>query len=163
MSVRQTNQFWSVSLEHTLFLDFLKLVVNMRLAVSFARRKKIVVFGPTDQKLWVFEVSRRSLGKAGMCWSQPIRVDHLHKKWRAGRKKISRKMGTAPQVQVSTHGQWATASRRPALGRRPTNSNLWSPDCRRPTVGAWSPSHDQTPTSGRRAHGSRLLGQFTFV
>jgi hypothetical protein len=98
MSVRQTNQFWSVSLEHTLFLDFLKLVVNMRLAVSFARRKKIVVFGPTDQKLWVFEVSRRSLGKAGMCWSQPARVDHLHKKWRAGRKKSSRKMGTAPQA-----------------------------------------------------------------
>jgi hypothetical protein len=40
MSVRQTNRFWSVSLEHTLFLDFLKLFVNMRLVVSFAGRKK---------------------------------------------------------------------------------------------------------------------------
>jgi hypothetical protein len=39
MSVRQTNRFWSVSLEHTLFLDFLKLFVNMRLAVSFAGKK----------------------------------------------------------------------------------------------------------------------------
>jgi hypothetical protein len=39
MSVRQTNQFWSVSLEYTLFLDFLKLFVNMRLAVSFAGKK----------------------------------------------------------------------------------------------------------------------------
>jgi hypothetical protein len=29
-----------VSLEHTLFLDFLKLFLNMRLIVSFARRKK---------------------------------------------------------------------------------------------------------------------------
>jgi hypothetical protein len=49
-----------------------------------------------DQKLWVFEVSRRSLGRAGMCWSQPARVDHFHKKWRARRKKNSIKMGIAP-------------------------------------------------------------------
>jgi hypothetical protein len=94
MSVRQTNRFWSVSLEHTLFLEFLKLFVNIRLVVSFAGEKN-AFFGPTDQKLWMFEVSRRSLGRAGMCWSQPARVDHLHKKWRARRKKISRKMGTA--------------------------------------------------------------------
>jgi hypothetical protein len=59
----------------------------------------------------VFEVSRRSLGKAGMCWSQPARVDHLNKKWRVGRKNISRKMGTAPQVQVSTRGRPPAASR----------------------------------------------------
>jgi hypothetical protein len=39
MSVRRTNRFWSVSLEHTLFLDFLKLFVNMRLAVSFVGKK----------------------------------------------------------------------------------------------------------------------------
>jgi hypothetical protein len=64
-----------------------------------------------DQKLWVFKVSRRSLGRAGMCWSQLTRVDHLYKKWRAGRKKISRKMGTAPQVQASTRGWWATVGR----------------------------------------------------
>jgi hypothetical protein len=30
-----------VSIEHTLFLDFLKLFVNMRLAVSFTGRKKM--------------------------------------------------------------------------------------------------------------------------
>jgi hypothetical protein len=30
---------WSVLLEHTLFLDFLKLFVNMRLAISFAEKK----------------------------------------------------------------------------------------------------------------------------
>jgi hypothetical protein len=39
----------------------------------------------------MFEVSRRSLGRVGMCWSQPTRVDHLCKKWRAGRKKIQEK------------------------------------------------------------------------
>jgi hypothetical protein len=41
MSVRRTNRFWSVSLEHTLFLDFWKLFVKMRLAVSFAGKQKI--------------------------------------------------------------------------------------------------------------------------
>jgi hypothetical protein len=66
MSVRWTNRFWSVSLEHTLFLDFLKLFVNMCLTVSFAGKKN-AFFGTKDQKLWMFEVSRRSLGRAGMC------------------------------------------------------------------------------------------------
>jgi hypothetical protein len=69
MSVLWTNRFWSVSLEHTLFLDFLKLFVNMRLAASFAGKKN-AFFGPTDQKLWMFEVSRKSLGRAGMYYSQ---------------------------------------------------------------------------------------------
>jgi hypothetical protein len=69
MSVRRTNRFWSMSLELTLFLDFLKLFLKMCLAASLAG-KKIVFFGPTDQKLWVFEVFRRSLGRVGMCWSQ---------------------------------------------------------------------------------------------
>jgi hypothetical protein len=44
-----------------------------------------------DQKLWVFEVFLRSLGRAGMCWSQPTRVDHMHKKRKAEGKKISTK------------------------------------------------------------------------
>jgi hypothetical protein len=39
MSIRRTNRFWSVSLEHTLFLDFLKLFVNIRLSISFAEKK----------------------------------------------------------------------------------------------------------------------------
>jgi hypothetical protein len=118
-------------------------------------KTKIVFFGPTDQKLWVFEVSRRSLGRAGMCWSQPARVDHLHKKWRAGRKKISRKMGTAPQAQVSIRGRRATPGRQPALGRRLSGGDLWSPDFRRPAVGAWSPGSDRAPTAGCRQFGAR--------
>jgi hypothetical protein len=40
MSVQRTNRFWSVSFEHTLFLDFWKLFVNMRLASSFVGKKK---------------------------------------------------------------------------------------------------------------------------
>jgi hypothetical protein len=41
-----------------------------------------------DQKLWVFEVFRRSLGRAGMYWSKPTRVDHMCKKRRVGRRII---------------------------------------------------------------------------
>jgi hypothetical protein len=40
-----------MSLELTLFWEFLKLFVKTRLAVSFAG-KKIVFFGSTNQKLW---------------------------------------------------------------------------------------------------------------
>jgi hypothetical protein len=45
-----------------------------------------ISFGPTDQKLWKFEIFRRSLGRANMCWSQPARIDHMYKKLRAGRR-----------------------------------------------------------------------------
>jgi hypothetical protein len=57
-----------------------------------------------------------------MCWSQSARVDHLRKKWRAGRKKNLRKMETTPQVQASTRGRRATSSRPPAAGCR---LDLW--------------------------------------
>jgi hypothetical protein len=96
-----------VSLEHTLFLDFLKLFVNMRLALSFAGKQKSYFLD--------LQVSRRSLGRAGMCCSQPARVDHLHKKWRAGKKKNSRKMGTCPIGA----GQWPKAGRQPEVARWP--------------------------------------------
>jgi hypothetical protein len=29
-----------------------------------------MILGATDQKLWVFEVFKRSLSRVGMCWSQ---------------------------------------------------------------------------------------------
>jgi hypothetical protein len=35
----------------------------MHLAVNFAGKKKIIFFGSMDQKLWMFEVLRRSMGK----------------------------------------------------------------------------------------------------
>jgi hypothetical protein len=43
-----------------------------------------MILGATDQKVWVFEVFRQTLGKAGMCWSQPAGVDHMPKKRKAG-------------------------------------------------------------------------------
>jgi hypothetical protein len=36
-----------------------------------------------DQKLWEFEIFRRSLGRAGMCFSQLARVHHMCQKVRA--------------------------------------------------------------------------------
>jgi hypothetical protein len=47
-----------------------------------------IIFGPMDQKLWVFEVFMRSMGRAGMCYMKPIRVDHMCQKLRAGAKKF---------------------------------------------------------------------------
>jgi hypothetical protein len=38
-----------------------------------------------DKKLWMFEVLRRSMGRAGMCCSQPARVDYISpKRWAVG-------------------------------------------------------------------------------
>jgi hypothetical protein len=79
-----------VSLELTLFLEFLKLHVKMHLVVSFAG-KKIVFFESTNQKLWMFEVLRRSMGKAGMCYRQPTRVDYSSpKRWGVGIKNLEK-------------------------------------------------------------------------
>jgi hypothetical protein len=39
MSIQWTNRFWAVSLDLNLFLDFLKLFVNMHLGMSFAKYK----------------------------------------------------------------------------------------------------------------------------
>jgi hypothetical protein len=133
MSVRRTNRFWSVSLEHTLFLDFFETFCEHASRTKLRGKTKIVFFRPTDQKLWVFEVSRRSLGRAGMCCSQPARVDHLHKKWRAGRKKNSRKMGTVPQAQVSTRGQQATRGCHPQVSGLGPGGDQWLPAGRRST------------------------------
>jgi hypothetical protein len=44
-----------------------------------------IIFGPTDKKLWMFEVFRRSMGRAGMCCSQSARVDYISpKRWVVG-------------------------------------------------------------------------------
>jgi hypothetical protein len=98
----------SVTWAHTIF-RFFETFCEYAPCNKLRGKTEIVFFGPTDQKLWVFEVSRRSLGRAGMCCSQPARVDHLRKKWRVGRNFFSSKMETAPQVQASTRGRRATA------------------------------------------------------
>jgi hypothetical protein len=45
-----------------------------------------------------FEVSRRSMGRAGMCWSQPARVDYISpKRWAIGIKNLEKSL-----LRVST-------------------------------------------------------------
>jgi hypothetical protein len=150
MSIRQTNRFWSVSLEHTLFIDFLKLFANMHLVVSFMEKKKRIfwTYGSKVMDVWSF---KEKFGQGGHVL-EPMRerVDHLCKKWRAGRKKISRKMGTARQAQVSIHGRRATPGRRPALGHRLLGGDHWSPGCWWLAVRAWSPGCDWAPIAGCR-------------
>jgi hypothetical protein len=71
-----------------------------------------IIFGLTDQKLWMFEILRRSLGRVGMCWSQPARVDHMYKKrWVGGRRKILQEGGGL--------GHLCRAGRRPTVVRWP--------------------------------------------
>jgi hypothetical protein len=67
-----------------------------------------------DQKLRMFEVFRRSLGRAGMCWNQLARVDHMCKKWREGGKKTILAKGG---FRAPGHDRRVTASCWPATGR----------------------------------------------
>jgi hypothetical protein len=95
-----------------------------------------MILEATVQKLWMFEVFGQGLARAGMYWSQPARIDHLHKKWRA-RKKNSKKNG-----QIGC---------RPAAGRPgPTASRHQSSDQGSPTVGCqlvsgWQPAIARQP------------------
>jgi hypothetical protein len=67
-----------------------------------------MIFRATNQKLWMFEVSRYGLARAGMCCSQPARIDHMCKKWKVGGKKNSKKMVQSLTGQVSTCSRRAT-------------------------------------------------------
>jgi hypothetical protein len=74
-----------MSLDLALFLDFFETfsedVSRHKLRVS----TNFIIFGPMNQKLWMFEVFRRSMGRVGMCCSQPARVDYISpKRWAVG-------------------------------------------------------------------------------
>jgi hypothetical protein len=92
MYLEWPNRIWTASFDLKIFLDFLKLFCGdapcnkLRL---LRRLINFIIFGPTDQKLWVFEIFRRSLGWVGKCWSHPTRVDHMCKNmWVGGRSQI---------------------------------------------------------------------------
>jgi hypothetical protein len=73
----------SVTWSHTIFRFFETFCEDascckLRISTNF------IIFEPTDQKLWMFKVFRRSMGRAGMCYSQPARVDYISpKRWAA--------------------------------------------------------------------------------
>jgi hypothetical protein len=78
-------------LDLTPFLDYLKKIFPNMSQKKLRMNINFMILGATDQKLWVFEVFRRSLGKVGMYWSQPTRVDHMRRKCKARGKKNSKK------------------------------------------------------------------------
>jgi hypothetical protein len=75
-----------------------------------------MILEATVQKLWVFEVFGQGLTRVDKCWSQPVSIDHLHKKWRAGEKTFSKINGQIGPVQVSACGWLATSGRPPGVG-----------------------------------------------
>jgi hypothetical protein len=94
------------------------------------------ILGATDQKLRVFEVLRRSLGMAGMCLSQPTRVDHMCKYFGQERTNFLefRAIGRgqreiAGRQLAATSGRWLVVNERPASNRwllafcRPANAD----------------------------------------
>jgi hypothetical protein len=70
-----------------------------------------IIFRPIDQKLWVFENFRKSLGRASMCWSQ-WGVDHMWKSWR--------------QEERKGRGNYTKMGARAVAGRQPlVAGQLW--------------------------------------
>jgi hypothetical protein len=95
----------SVTWAHTIF-RFLETFCKMHLVVSFVGvNKKIVFFGPMDQKLWVFKVFRRSLGPMRKTWP-------ITKKLEAG----ERRKGGRGCNNGGPTGSWLAAASRLWLG-----------------------------------------------
>jgi hypothetical protein len=97
------NVAWS----HTIFEK--KFLSNgsrnkLRLSTNF------MILGATDQKLWVFEVFKWSLGRAGMCWRQWKWVDHMCPRKGAG---VWKNKSQLHKKRGLRFGQRATATRAP--------------------------------------------------
>jgi hypothetical protein len=84
----------SVAWPHTIF-RFFETFCEDASRSKLCVHTNFIIFGPTDQNLWVFEVFGQGLAKAGMCRSQLTKVDHMRKQWRVVRKKNEKKMGPA--------------------------------------------------------------------
>jgi hypothetical protein len=89
---------------------------------------KIIFFGPMDQKLQVFEVFRRSMGKTGMCWSNEEELTTCGKIWeQRGRKEgvggfnkgDPRRSGWRPLVAPDRATACRPAAARSATATRP--------------------------------------------
>ena len=73
---------------------------KLRMSANF------MILGATVQKLWVFKVFRWTLVRTGMCWNQWERVDHMHKKRKAGRiKKNCTCILISMKIKFSLHGK----------------------------------------------------------
>jgi hypothetical protein len=88
------------------------------------REYKFHNFWTYVQKLWRFEKFGRNLGRAGMYWSQPTRVDHMCKKmWIGGRRK---------NLQGGSLGHPCATGGRPLVTDWPWSFDSWSLASRQP-------------------------------
>jgi hypothetical protein len=109
MSVRRTNRFWSVLLEHTLFLDFLKLFVNMRLALSFARKQKSYFLDLQIKSYGCLKFQGEVWAGRACAGANQQELTTCTKSGGQEEKKIQEKWELPPQAQMSTRGWRATA------------------------------------------------------
>jgi hypothetical protein len=104
MYLEWPNRFWSVSLDLTLFLIFFETFCKDASHHKLRMCTNFIIFGPMDQKLWVFEVFGQGLARAGMCWSQWGGVDTLKKMGQGSKKKEGQpnSSGGTHRVQQAT-------------------------------------------------------------
>jgi hypothetical protein len=147
MSVRRTNRFWSVSLEHTLFLDFLKLFVNMRLALSLAGK----------QKLYFLDLRIKSYGCLkfqGEVWAGRACAG-------ANQQELTTCTKSGGQEEKKIQEKWELPHRcrcRPAAGGRPlVASRPWATDLRVAISGRWDTGDQRSRTGRCRATRPRPL------
>jgi hypothetical protein len=173
MSVRPTNRFWSVSLEHTLFLDFLKLFVNMRLALSFTGKQKMYFLNLRIKSYGCLKFQGEVWAGQACAGANQQELTTCTKSGGQEEKTFQEKLGTAPQAQVTTRGRRATAGRRTAgdqrlgpsclaaTGPRPLVAGIPATRGRRPQVGGPGLAGDQRSPAGRRSTPAPV-GQFKF-
>jgi hypothetical protein len=149
MSVRRTNRFWLVSLKNTLFLDFLKLFVNMRLAVSFTGKKmhfwdlRIKSYGclKFQGEIWAgWACARANQQELTTCAKSGGQEENkFQEKWeQPDRRRRRPTVGGRPLVAGrpwATNRQAATSGRGSVVAGR-HGPDRWSPAARRPVVAA---------------------------
>jgi hypothetical protein len=154
MSIRRTNRFLvCVTWAHTIFRFFETFFEHASRSKLRGEKKSIFwTYGSKVMDVWSF---KEKSGQGGHVL-QPMRKSWpLAQKVEGMKKKKFKKIGIAGQVLASTRGRQATTGRRPALGRRLSSDDLWSPESQRPAVGAWSPDRDRAPTAVARIPATR--------
>jgi hypothetical protein len=101
-----------VSLEHTLFLDFLKLFVNMHPALSFAGKQKSYFLDLRIKSYGCLKFQGEVWAGRACAGANQQELTTCTKSGGQEEKTFQEKLGTTTQVQVSTRG------RRPAVARR---------------------------------------------
>ena len=116
----------------SIFFNLLKLVCKDAPCNKLCGSTNFIFFGLTNQKLWIFEVFRRSLDRMGMSWSQWGRIDHMCKNLGVG----GRKKGAGEVQQRGTVQEWAATMA--SSCRRPTTPRPMVTDCWSSSISATS-------------------------